>query len=249
MLLAPASARADMMPGNAKRAKHTILVEGTLPADKALLIENTWDMPTLVEPGQPTKITWKHGDGDMVLRMIDRKVAPPPRPDDGTGTRPDVLLGEAVTARARNVARRGVRCSDPFAVLTTVIPEYSPAEEFRHVLRFTIDGKTCRSEHSTQWLDAKGQPVDPGNIELPPGIGLGSFPPAPSPPPPPPAPPTPTPVLPPLPASPPAPATPAPPPPAAGCGCDTQDATRAPASLLLLGLLLTRRSRRAASTR
>ena len=239
LLASPLVARADLIPGNAKVATHNALVHFELPPGKALVVENTWNMPTLIEPEQPTGLSWKGMDGEMRLRLVDRAAAPPPRPADGR--RPDMFVSAAIAARTIRAAKRGVVCSEPFGG-RTVIPDWSPASEYRHEFTVTLVGDKCESTHTAAWLNEKGEPVDPGMTELPPGqIGLGEFPPAPPLPPPPPpvaAPPEPAPA----PAPVPVPVTRSEPPaPASGCGCRGAPSSGAPGLLLLLALAWRRR--------
>ncbi len=208
--LVPAVAWADVFPENAKSVKHTAMVQVDLPPGKAIVVENTWSMPTLVSPGRPTHLWWKGFEGPMRLRLVDVADAPPPRPEDGT--RPDLFVTPEVAAKTVAAAKIGLPCSEPFTG-NSIIADWSKATEYRHTFVVTLAGEVCSSSHQEGWLDDAGQPLEPSPAEVTLlDDGWGAYAPAPG------LPAIPAPVHPPAPEV----ATPPPNPAPSGCGCRSE---------------------------
>jgi MYXO-CTERM domain-containing protein len=224
-LLAPAAARADMVPDGYKAVKLSIRVEAAIPAGKALVLANTFEGGTVIAPGTDQPISWHPLGGDMQLRVV---------PADKVEA-----IQTAAKARDRDtikpIVEAGLACGQSFTGVRT-IADTSPAVEVRWTYRASVAGEACTADLLKQeYLDATGKAVE-----------------APPPPPedhgPKPAPLAGPPATPPAPPSPPAPAkTPDGPPvptaPKSGCGCDAGEPAPGAFAWLGLALLALRRRR------
>lgn len=164
VLLAPLTARADVLPDGHRAVKLTLKVDADVPAGKALVLANTFEGATVVTPGAVQDIQWHPLHGDMQLRLVSA---------DST---------EAIKAAAANLDRdkikplvdAGAACGAAFAGERT-IEDSSPAVEVRWNFRATITGDTCGAELvKREFLDAGGKavaapgaPAQPGPTSAP----------------------------------------------------------------------------------
>lgn len=219
-LLIASSVRADMLGPGEKGVKLTIQVDATgVPADKVLIIDHTFRGADIVTPGGVSELEWHPLGGEMQIKLIAKSEADKLAP----------LRAGLEREKIAPITAKAVACGPTFPGVRT-IPDSSPADEARIVVRAGVTGDACTAELvRTDYFDKDGKPVAaPGDSAIPP-----------------PAPPVrkPAPAPEPAPAKPdPAPATtPAP----ATSGCNSASTSLPPLGLaaLALGLLLRRRRR------
>jgi len=159
-LLVATTARADELGPGEKGVRLLLRVEAEVPADRALILNNTFQGADEVTPGQEMPISWSPARGDLQLATIDTSEA---------AKLP--ALRAAFDFDAIDVIRgRAVGCGGAFAGVRT-LPETSPAATIRWTFRVGFNGAACKAEKiGVEYLDGSGKVVDPGKVEREPPI-------------------------------------------------------------------------------
>jgi MYXO-CTERM domain-containing protein len=136
ILGAPATAHADIMPDGAKGVTMHLLAEGRVPPGKQLKLANTWDRDLRINPGVLAGPIQWH-------------------PFDGA------LQLELVDEESRD----RVKCGEPLTGYRA-IRGTSPAADVRFVMAVKVRGDACEATLRTEFRDAKGTIVEPGNLAI-----------------------------------------------------------------------------------
>ncbi|MEZ4382622.1 MAG: MYXO-CTERM sorting domain-containing protein [Nannocystaceae bacterium] len=153
--LTAATARADSMPGDQKRVSLSILVEGEVPAKRALVLANTSPGANVIEPGEAVAVEWHRADGKLQFALIDGAEAATIRKASRGGVLPARRSRDAVEA----IVDAGIRCGEPFAATTTA-PIDSGAVELRLIYKVTAGASDCEATlERSVYLGAEGEEI------------------------------------------------------------------------------------------
>lgn len=147
-------AGADELGPGEKGVRLLLRAEADVPADRALILTNTFQGVDAVTPGQEMPISWHPARGDLQLATIDVSEA---------AKLPALRAAfdfDAIDA----IASRSTRCGGAFAGIRT-LPDTSPAATIRWTFRVSFNGAACKAEKvGVEYLDGGGNVVDPGAI-------------------------------------------------------------------------------------
>ena len=131
-VLAPADARADIIPEGYKSVKMSMKIDASVPADKSLVLGHTFRGADVVETGAVMPIEWHPLGGPIQLRLVDAAAAGKLAP-----------LREAMDRDAINaIVDAATACSEAIDGVRT-IPDSSAAVEVRWTLTVAIEGTSC----------------------------------------------------------------------------------------------------------
>ncbi|HEY8376073.1 MAG TPA: MYXO-CTERM sorting domain-containing protein, partial [Nannocystis sp.] len=149
--LIPLGARADLIADGYKTVKLSIHVDAVLPADKALVLANTFEGGTVLTPGVEQDISWHPRRGDMQLRVVpadkveELRAAAQNRDDD----------------TSKPILDAAFACGPSFPG-ERIIVDTSPAVKVRWTFRASVAGDACTADLvRKEFLDADGKVVDP----------------------------------------------------------------------------------------
>lgn len=157
---AATTVRADELGPGEKGVRLLLRAWAEVPADRALILTNTFQGADAVTPGQEMPISWHPSRGDLQLATIHASEA----------AKLPALRAAFDFDEIGVIAGRSVRCGGAFAGVRT-LPDTSPAATIRWTFRVSFDGAACKAEKiGVEYLDGGGNVVDPGTVVREPPI-------------------------------------------------------------------------------
>lgn len=151
---AATTVRADELGPGEKGVWLLLRVEADVPADRALILTNTFQGADAVTPGQEMPISWHPSRGDLQLATIYTSEA----------AKLPALRAAFDFDAIGVISSRSIRCGGAFAGIRT-LPDTSPAATIRWTFRVSFNGAACKAEKvGVEYLDGGGKVVDPGDI-------------------------------------------------------------------------------------
>lgn len=149
-LLTASSAHADLLAPGHKSVASSIRVSAEPPADRVLILANTFEGLTVLEPDQVTKVSWHPLSGNMQLVLAKRS---------DLKTLQEIKPGPE---RLEKIRQLTVDCSKPFKGVRT-IREQEPYDEVRWHYQVSIesDGKACTAKLTRTVQLKDGQALAP----------------------------------------------------------------------------------------
>lgn len=143
LLAGPAAA--DIIGPGYKSARSSIQVSGEVPEDSVLILANTFEGATPLEPGKASEVSWHPLHGDMELVLAKRDALPKLKD-----------LPRSKDERWATLRKYTVSCSEPFTGVRTIkISE--PYDEVRWYYEATASGEKCSSRRTRTAFLAEGK--------------------------------------------------------------------------------------------
>ncbi|MFO0590196.1 MAG: hypothetical protein U0441_21820 [Polyangiaceae bacterium] len=153
-LSAARTASADLLAEGEKGVKQSILVQGELPAGKAVILAHTFHGLDVVKLGEVQPVSWHPAGGDMALVVIDDSDLPRIEAMQKGGSESD-------RQGLEKIAASGAQCPEVISGFRTT-SEKEPWDEIRRTYKIAFEGGKCIVKLGrAEYFDKAGNAVKP----------------------------------------------------------------------------------------
>ena len=153
-LSASRTASADMLAEGEKGVKQSILVQGDLPAGKALILAHTFNGLDVVKLGEVLPVSWHPLSGNMALVVIDDSDLPRIEAMKKGGSESD-------RQGLEKIAASGLPCPGVIDGFRTT-SDKEPWDEIRRTYKIGVDAGQCAVKLArAEYFDKAGNAVKP----------------------------------------------------------------------------------------